>query len=72
MQDGERVSVRGSRGDIYVLSRFGQVYEAGDHEGPPPKRVTIYLSTEDEALRRLIRETIISDARAARTAAAAE
>lgn len=26
MQDGERVSVRGSRGDIYVLSRFGQVY----------------------------------------------
>ncbi len=53
-------------------TRFGQVYEAGDHDGPPAKRVTIYLSTEDEALRRLIRETIISDARAARTAAAAE
>ena len=50
-------------------TRFGQVYEAGDHEGPPAKRVTIYLSTEDEALRRLIRETIISDARAARTTA---
>ncbi len=51
-------------------TRFGQVYEAGHHEGPPAKRVTIYLSTEDEAIRHLIRQTIIGDARAARTAVA--
>lgn len=48
-------------------TRFGQVHEAGDHEGPPAKRVTIYLSADDETIRRLIRETIVSDARAART-----
>lgn len=47
-------------------TRFGQVYELGQDEGPPAKRVTVYLSVEDEATRRLIRETIISDARRAR------
>ena len=52
-------------------TRFGQVYEAGPQEGPPPKRVTVYLSAEDEATRRLIREAIVSDARRARTAAGA-
>ena len=53
-------------------TRFGQVYETGPHEGPAAKRVTVYLSAEDETTRRLIREAIVSDARGARTAAGAE
>ena len=61
--------IRDSWGPEYT--RFGQVYEAGPQEGPPPKRVTVYLSAEDEATRRLIREAIVSDARRARTAAGA-
>jgi hypothetical protein len=49
-------------------TRFGQVYEMGHDDGPPPRRVTIYLSTEDDATRALIRDTVIGDARRARLA----
>ncbi len=51
-------------------TRFGQVYELGKEEGPPPKRITVYLSAADDDTRRLIRQTIISDARRARLAGA--
>ncbi|HQF71671.1 MAG TPA: hypothetical protein PLH39_10375 [Promineifilum sp.] len=47
-------------------TRFCQVYELGQDEGPPPKRITVYLTSADENTRRLIRETIISTARRAR------
>ena len=48
-------------------TKFGQLYEDGDDSAlPPPKRVTIYLSSDDPATRQLILETIISDARQAR------
>ncbi|MBP6015393.1 MAG: hypothetical protein KA586_01605 [Candidatus Promineofilum sp.] len=49
------------------FTRFGQSLEDVDEsELPPPKRVTIYLSTSDEPLRQVIRQTIVSDARQAR------
>ena len=49
-------------------TRFGPYQEAG-HDGlPPPRRVTVYLSAEDDATRRLIRDTIVKDARDARSA----
>ena len=48
-------------------TRFGQVYETGDNSDlPPAKRVTIYLSTADETVRRSIWQTIVHDARQAR------
>ncbi len=48
-------------------TRFGQVYETGDDSDlPPPKRVTIYLSSDDAATRQLIMETIVNEARQAR------
>ena len=48
-------------------TRFGQLPEdVAESDLPPPKRVTIYLSTSDEPLRQLIRQTIVSDARQAR------
>lgn len=48
-------------------TRFGQVYEDGSDIGmPPPKRVTIYLSTADGKIRQAIWHTIVSDARQAR------
>lgn len=48
-------------------TKFGQVYEDGDDSGlPPPKRITIYLSTADAAIRQAIWHSIVSDARRAR------
>lgn len=48
-------------------TRFGQAYEMGDGSDlPPPKRVTIYLSSDDAETRRAIMETIVSDARQSR------
>lgn len=48
-------------------TRFGQAYESGDDSDlPPPRRVTIYLSSDDPATRRTILDTLISDARQAR------
>jgi hypothetical protein len=48
-------------------TRFGQDYESGDGSGlPPPRRVTVYLSTADEATRGAIRQTIVADAQRAR------
>lgn len=48
-------------------TRFGQVYETGDNSDlPSPKRVTVYLSTADETIRRSIWQTIVYDARQAR------
>lgn len=48
-------------------TRFGQQHEAGHDDGPPPRRVTVYLSTEDDETRRLIRDAIVRDARQARS-----
>jgi hypothetical protein len=50
-------------------TRFGQQHEADHDDGPPPRRVTVYLSTEDDATRRRVRDTIVHDARRARSAA---
>lgn len=48
-------------------TRFGQVYETGDNSDlPPPKRITVYLSADDETIRRSIWQTIVHDARQAR------
>ncbi len=48
-------------------TRFGQSLEdVAESDLPPPKRVTIYLSTPDESVRHVIRQTIVSDARQAR------
>lgn len=48
-------------------TRFGQSLEdVAESDLPPPKRVTIYLSTPDDPLRQIIRQTIVSDARQAR------
>ena len=48
-------------------TRFGQVYETGDTSDlPSPKRVTVYLSTDDDEIRRSIWQTIVHDARQAR------
>jgi hypothetical protein len=47
-------------------TRFGQAYEMGHDDGPPPKRVTIYLTIEDDATRNLIHQTIVGEARRAR------
>ena len=48
-------------------TRFGQSLEdVAESDLPPPKRVTIYLSTPDEPVRQVIRQTIVSDARQAR------
>lgn len=48
-------------------TRFGQIYEDGnDADLPPPKQVTIYLSTTDPEARRAVWQTIISEARRAR------
>ncbi len=52
-------------------TRFGQVYELGEDDGPPPRRTTVYLSSADDDTRRLIRETLISAARQARLSGAA-
>lgn len=52
-------------------TRFGQLYEDGSDAGlPPPKSVTIYLSTPDPDTRRVIWQTIVSDARLSRLSAA--
>jgi hypothetical protein len=51
-------------------TRFGQVYEDGGEDNRPPKRVTVYLSIPDEATRRAVWHTILSDARQARLATA--
>ena len=52
-------------------TRFGQVYEDGnDANLPPPKRVTIYLSTADPEARKALWQTIVSEARRARQDAA--
>jgi hypothetical protein len=52
-------------------TRFGQLYEDGSDEGlPPPKQVTVYLSTPDADARRVIWQTIVSDARRTRLGAA--
>jgi hypothetical protein len=48
------------------FTRFGQEHETGHDDLPPPRRVTVYLSAEDDATRRLVRDTIVSDARRAR------
>lgn len=48
-------------------TRFGPHHETGDDDLPPPRRVTVYLSAEDDTTRRLIRDTIVSDARRARS-----
>ena len=50
------------------FTRFGQQHESGHDDLPPPRRVTVYLSAEDDATRRLVRDTIVSDARRARSA----
>lgn len=48
-------------------TRFGQVYENGnDDDLPPPKKITVYLSTDDPETHQAIWHTIISDARQAR------
>lgn len=48
-------------------TKFGQVYEDGDdRNSPPPKRVTIYISTTEAEIRRSIWHSIVSDARRAR------
>ena len=47
-------------------TRFGPMGEVAGEEAPAPKRVTVLLSTADEQARRLIRDTIITDARRAR------
>lgn len=52
-------------------TRFGQLYEDGSDAGlPPPKPVTVYLSTPDADARRLIWQTIVSEARRTRLGAA--
>ena len=59
------ISFLGQWGPEYT--RFGQVYETGDNSDlPPPKRLTVYLSTPDETIRRSIWQTIVHDARQAR------
>ena len=50
------------------FTRFGQQHESGHDDLPTPRRVTVYLSAEDDATRRLVRDTIVSDARQARSA----
>lgn len=47
-------------------TRFGAPGEAQSDDGPPPKRLTIYLSAPDESTHHLIRDTIISEARRVR------
>ncbi len=48
-------------------TKFGQAHESGDDSDlPPPKRVTIYLSSDDPVARRTILDTLVSDARQAR------
>jgi hypothetical protein len=47
-------------------TRFGPEHERPDGEQPPAKRLTIYLSPEDEAARQTIERTIVDDARQAR------
>lgn len=52
-------------------TRFGQVYEDGNEANlPPPKRVTIYLSTTNPEARKAVWQTIVSEARRARQDAA--
>ena len=48
------------------FTRFGQQHDTDPVDLPPPRRVTVYLSAEDDAVRHLIRDTIVSDARMAR------
>jgi len=45
------------------FTRFGP-YQEADHGDQPPRQVTVYLSADD-ATRRLIRDSIVSDARQA-------
>jgi hypothetical protein len=47
-------------------TKFGQLYEDGGEDTSPPKRVTVYLSIPDEATRRAVWHTVVSDARRAR------
>lgn len=48
-------------------TRFGQVYEEGDQSGaPPPKRLTVFLSTPDPEVLQAVWHTIVADARQAR------
>lgn len=47
-------------------TRFGPAGESADEDMPPPKRLTVYLSIDDEVTRRLLRDTIVSEARRAR------
>ncbi|CUS05436.2 protein of unknown function [Candidatus Promineifilum breve] len=53
-------------------TRFGQIYEDGnDSDLPPPKRITIYLSTADPDIKRAVWQTIVSEARRSRLGDAA-
>ena len=47
-------------------TRFGPSHETGNDGLPPPKRVTVYLSAEDETVQRTIHQTIVEDARQTR------
>lgn len=48
-------------------TRFGQLYEDGDSSRlPPPKRVTVYLSSADAQTRLVVWQTIVNDARQTR------
>lgn len=47
-------------------TQFGPQYDSDNKNGPPPRRVTVYMSFEDEEAERAVRQTIIDDARRAR------
>lgn len=48
-------------------TRFDRLYEDGDDSAlPPPKRVTIYLSTEDTDTRQTVWQAIVNDAQQVR------
>ncbi len=51
-----------------AYTHFGPGYDPDDAKQPPPKRVTIYLSADDEAIHHTIRHAIVDDARQARLA----
>lgn len=51
-------------------TRFGQAHESGRNDDlPPPKRVTVYLTTDNAETRRAVWHTIVSEARRARMGA---
>lgn len=47
-------------------TNFGQLYEDGKDSGPAPKKVTIYLVSDDESIHNMIWQTIVNEARKVR------